>query len=83
MHGNVWEWCSDWHEEYPKGAVSDPIGPKEGGDRVYRGGFWGNEAAYCRSANRLSFSPSIYTPYIGFRLALSPSGIPHSPEADK
>ena len=80
MHGNVWEWCSDWHEEYPKGAVSDPIGPKEGGDRVYRGGFWGNEAAYCRSANRLSFSPSIYTPYGGFRVALSPSGTPKQAE---
>ena len=80
MHGNVLEWCSDFYGAYPEGAVSDPIGPKEGGDRVYRGGFWGNEAAYCRSANRLSFSPSIYTPYGGFRVALSPSGTPKQAE---
>ncbi|MFY7876677.1 MAG: hypothetical protein ACOVQM_14585, partial [Pirellula sp.] len=32
------EWCSDWYGEYPKGAVSDPTGPCEGSDRVFRGG---------------------------------------------
>ena len=83
MHGNVWEWCSDWDGDYPKGAVSDPVGPREGSFRVFRGGGWYYEAALCRSAYRLRIDPSSRSNSLGFRLALSPSGIPQSPEADK
>ena len=83
MHGNVWEWCSDWLGEYPKGAVSDPVGPREGSIRVIRGGGWSGGAALCRSAIRGWCNPSFRKGYYGFRVALSPSGIPKSPEADK
>ncbi len=77
MHGNVWEWCSDRHGEYPKGAVSDPTGPKEGSFRVYRGGSWFIDAADCQSAYRNGGDPSLRFRYVGFRLALSsPSEIP-------
>jgi formylglycine-generating enzyme required for sulfatase activity len=76
MHGNVWELCSDWYGEYPKGAVSDPSGPNEGSDRVIRGGGWFNGAANCRSAFRISFVPSLRYDILGFRVALSSSGIP-------
>jgi formylglycine-generating enzyme required for sulfatase activity len=76
MHGNVWEWCSDRHEEYPKGAVSDPTGPKEGSNRVHRGGSWDSQAAFCRSAIRSERTPVDRLINLGFRFALSPSGIP-------
>jgi formylglycine-generating enzyme required for sulfatase activity len=83
MHGNVWECCSDRYGDYPKGAVSDPSGPKVGSTRVYRGGCWRNVAANCGSAYRDWNSPVDRSNFLGFRLALSSqSGIPKSPEAD-
>jgi formylglycine-generating enzyme required for sulfatase activity len=83
MHGNVFEWCGDWFNEYPKGAVSDPTGPKEGVLRVFRGGSWQFGAASGRSATRFYTGPLGRGDWIGFRVAVSPSGSPQSPEADK
>jgi formylglycine-generating enzyme required for sulfatase activity len=51
MHGNVQEWCLDWHANYPD-AVIDPAGPTSGGSRELRGGGWNNAAMNCRSAQR-------------------------------
>ena len=71
MLGNVWEWCNDWYDDYPQGAVQDPQGPSEGSLRVDRGGCWYYEAAVCRSAYRSGIIPSGRGNFIGFRLALS------------
>ncbi|MFN5320842.1 MAG: formylglycine-generating enzyme family protein [Planctomycetota bacterium] len=80
MHGNLYEWCSDWFGDYPKGAVSDPTGPQEGKDRVFRGGSWINVAADCRSADRGGSIPSSRKHYFGFRVALSSPEIPKQAE---
>jgi formylglycine-generating enzyme required for sulfatase activity/serine/threonine protein kinase len=76
-HGSVWEWCSDWYDsKYSKGPLTDPVRPSTGSDRVLRGGSWDDGAADCRSGDRLRNDPSLRSDSVGFRLALSPSGIP-------
>ena len=68
MHGNVWEWCLDWHGNYATTAQTDPSGAASGSYRVRRGGSCGNDAYYCRSACRNgNFYPSNTDDNLGFR----------------
>ena len=71
MHGNVWEWCNDWHADYPSGSVTDPMGRVSGGNRVLRGGGWYDNARNCRSALRNRLWPGICNLNCGFRLCCS------------
>lgn len=68
MHGNVWEWCSDWHGEYPNGPLTDPIGPVTGTYRVCKGGSFGFTAWSCRSSNRYGNTPDSQIADLGFRV---------------
>ncbi len=71
MHGNVFEWCQDLYEVHPSDSVSDPAGPHEGDQRVFRGGSFLGEAESCISSLRLKGAPTDRKAYIGYRVAMS------------
>jgi len=74
MHGNVNEWCQDWHSGayYNYSPSEDPAGPATGSCRVRRGGGWVNDAGGCRSASRGRGAPVKRDTLRGFRVALVP-----------
>jgi formylglycine-generating enzyme required for sulfatase activity len=71
MHGNVWQWCSDWLDDWyaTRSPKEDPQGPDEGKLRCVRGGSWGSPGWDCRSACRGGFDPNGRYSHVGFRVA--------------
>ncbi|MEI6534561.1 MAG: formylglycine-generating enzyme family protein [Verrucomicrobiaceae bacterium] len=68
MHGNVWQWCQDWMDAYPRTPSVDPTGPDSGNARVLRGGSWGSDQDACRSACRFCYPPDYRIITAGLRI---------------
>ncbi len=75
MHGNVWEWCSDWHDDnyYAKSPTDDPQGPDDGEVKVRRGGSWHTWPFYCRSSFRNWNTRTTRYVLVGFRVVMEDS----------
>ena len=71
MHGNVWEWTSDWYGPYSEGRAAniDPHGAGSGDKRVIRGGSWFFDANSARCALRYTHAPQDKGFSLGFRVA--------------
>ena len=71
MAGNVWQWISSLYDPYPYDANDDREDPDAEGDRVVRGGSWGEFQNGARSPIRFSHGPDWSTNHYGFRCCVS------------
>jgi sulfatase modifying factor 1 len=72
MHGNVWEWTADWHDEgyYARSETDNPTGPIDGLVKVRRGGSWHTWPLYARCSYRNWNAPDTRYTLVGIRLVM-------------
>jgi formylglycine-generating enzyme required for sulfatase activity len=71
MHGNVFEWCWDFHGPYSTEDQADPKGADESKNRILRGGSCADQVQYLRSALRVYYPPTTEFFDVGFRVVRS------------
>ena len=72
MTGNAWEWTADWfgNKYYAESPSANPPGPREGQEKVVRGGSYAFGPKYLRTSARAMADPHSRGEEIGFRCVL-------------
>jgi sulfatase modifying factor 1 len=71
MAGNVAEWVADWYDQdyYKRAPDRNPLGPKIGTQKAFRGGGWMDSTTTMRVAMRNGTDPNTKINWMGFRCA--------------
>ena len=74
------EWTDTWYEQYGSAPVTDPVGPRDGAGKVFRGGSFRTPATSARE--RFASRPDYSFDFVGVRLVAdgpkldAPVGLP-------
>ncbi len=71
MAGNVWEWTQTLFAAYPYSEKDGRNALEAAGERVLRGGSWGDIGRLARCACRNGVAPDGFLSFLGFRVVLS------------